>query len=99
MLKQSYKLFKISAAENKKPVVRNLSISVALEIFSVALLYFLNGIYGTLYSAIQTYDTAGIWSSITNFTLLAMLLVVINGYLGYYLSCAPRSIRTLGCGY
>jgi ABC-type uncharacterized transport system fused permease/ATPase subunit len=94
MLKQSYRLFKIAARENKKPVLTNFSISVVLEIASVYLLYLLNKEYGFLYEAIQKYDTAGIWGAINNFVMLAMLLVGVNGYLGYFINKLAFYIRS-----
>ncbi len=94
MLKQSYHLFKLAIVANKKPVLLNFSIAVFLEVTSVGLLYWLNKQYGTLYQAIQQYDTTGIWHSINMFTILAMILVIVNGYLGYFIAKLAFDIRT-----
>jgi ABC-type uncharacterized transport system fused permease/ATPase subunit len=94
MLRQSYKLFKLSLTNNKKPILTNLSVSVVLEVISVYLLYLLNQQYGILYEAIQNYDTKNIWGSIANFSILAMILVGVNGYLGYFIARLAFEVRT-----
>lgn len=93
MVKSSYKLFRLAYQNNKLSIRKHLVIAILLEIILVTMLYFLNQIYGTLYAAIQIYDTVNIWGSIRNFTIMAMALVGVNGYLGYFINKLAFNIR------
>lgn len=93
MLKASAKLFKLAYQENRSEVRKHFLISITLEIISVLSLYYLNQVYGNLYAAIQVYDTDGIWNSIGIFTAIAMFLVLVNGYLSYFINRLAFFIR------
>ena len=91
-MKGAFTLFKLSL-KHAPSIKKLLIVAVALEIVSIVGLYFLNQVYGTLYQGIQEYNTAAIWSSIAYFAGIAMGLVLVNGYLGYFLNKLQFAIR------
>lgn len=93
LLIQSYKLFRRAVNNNRGAIYSNLAFAIVLEILSVALLYVLNATYGSLYAGIQAYNNPLIWSSIRNFTGLALVLVGVNGYMGYFINKLAFAIR------
>ncbi len=94
MIKQSFKLFRQSYRLNSKGIRPNLILAILLEFVAVGLLYLLNRVYGQLYQGIQVYDTAVIWKSIGTFTMIAMVLVLVNGYMGFFINRLAFEIRT-----
>lgn len=92
MFRQSLKLFSI-AVKNETKVIKFLVIAVLLEILTVALLYFLNGYYGSLYDGITKFDAHIIYSSIFKFAGIAGILVLIGGFSTYYINRLAFSIR------
>ncbi len=56
-------------------------------------LYFLNDIYGELYAALQVADATVIWASLRNFAAIAGLLVLVDGYTGYFINKLAFAIR------
>lgn len=94
MIKQSFKLFKLAYQANKKHVLTNTLLAVGLEILAVVGLFYLNKVRGGLYDGIQNYDTAKIWLSIGYFCAIAVVLVGVNGYLGYFINRLSFAIRT-----
>lgn len=93
MIKQSYQLLKLALPYNKREIRKNLFLAIALELTAVVLLYVLNQVYGNLYQGIQAYDTKVIWSSIGKFTGIAMLLVLVNGYMNYFINRLAFAVR------
>ncbi len=57
-------------------------------------LYLLNEQYGNLYSALQDYNIPVIWASITRFSGIAMILVLVDGYIGFFKNQLAFEIRT-----
>jgi ABC-type uncharacterized transport system fused permease/ATPase subunit len=94
MLKQSFKLFKLAYRANPKEVRTNLGLAIALEILAVLGLFYLNQVRGGLYDGIQKYNVEQIWTSIAYFCGIAIILVAINGYLGYFINRLSFAIRT-----
>lgn len=92
-MKNSYKLFRLSMRHNSS-IKKYIGIAVLLEILSVFMLYLLNSTYGVLYQGIKDMDSVVIWQSIGTFAGIAMVLVVVNGYLGYFLSRLAFELRT-----
>ena len=66
------------------PNWKHFIIPVIFQLSIVALLYFLNQVYGNLYDAIQQYNKYEIWSSIAKFTGLAFILVICGGYGSFF---------------
>lgn len=93
MIRQSLALLKRALSNNSRAIYTNMSFAVFLEFSAIALLYILNQVYGSLYSGIEAHDTQVIWSSIGKFTGLAMVLVGVNGYLGYFVNRLAFEIR------
>lgn len=92
MFKESFNLFKI-AFKNNTDNNKFFLIAFILEVLSIAGLYLLNQVYGELYQAIQEYNQSSIYSAIFQFSAIAMLLVLINGYMGFYLNKLAFSLR------
>ncbi len=92
MLKQSLSLFKISF-QQRKSNYNYLVITLILEAISIALLYNLNSQYGFLYQGIQDYNNHLIWKSIIIFASIALILVLINGYVSYFTNKLAFTIR------
>ncbi len=93
MLFQSFRLFRLSLA-NEPTIKRNLAITVVLEIVSIILLYFLNGIYGDLYSGIQEYNATKIYVSMASFAGIAAVLVLVGGLVTFFMNKLAFGIRT-----
>ncbi len=91
---QIMKLLKLGFGENKKGILRYLIPVILLEFLSIFLIFRLNGIYGSLYDAIQGYDIPNIWRSVGVFTGIAMILVGVDGYLGFYINRLAFELRT-----
>lgn len=91
---QALRLILLGIRNNRKSVLKFLIPVLILEVLSVFFLYKLNGVYGTLYQSIQDYKPKLIWNSIGLFTTLAMVLVFIEGYLGFYINRLAFEIRT-----
>ena len=93
MIKQSYQLFRLAYGTNKAAIRPNLILAILLELVAVGLLYTLNQVYGNLYQAIQIYDTPVIWKSIGTFTIIAMVLVLVNGYMMFFINRLAFQVR------
>lgn len=91
---KALRLVMIGIRENKKPILTYLIPVLVLELVSVYFLYLLNGHYGNLYQGITDRNTKLIWHSIGMFTALAMSLVAIDGYAGYFLNRVGFEIRS-----
>ncbi len=94
MLAKSFRLFRIAIC-NKRGIGKLIGIVTALELISIALLYLLNSVYGKLYSGIELHDSQAIWLNIGKFSVIAMILVVVGGYLTAISNRLAFSIR---CG-
>lgn len=88
-----FKLLKISYLNNKRPITINSLIILCLELVHVISLYYLNDIYGELYKGIHDSNSKLIWDSIASFTGIAMFLVLITGYIGYFANKVAFNIR------
>lgn len=71
---------------NRKLILRYLIPVLLLEFISIYFLFRLNSVRGGLYDAIQRYNVAGIWHNISWFVGIAMILVFVDGYLGFYIN-------------
>lgn len=91
---QLFRLLRLGLQHNLKLILRYLIPVLILEFLSIFLLFKLNGIYGSLYDAIQGYDIPNIWRSIGFFTGIAMVLVGVDGYLGFYINRLAFELRT-----
>lgn len=86
MLKQAYNLLKLGMTANRKLILRYLIPVLALEFLSIFFLFQLNGVRGSLYDSIQQYNVSGIWHSVGKFVGIALILVFVDGYLGFYIN-------------
>lgn len=87
-----WSLLKIAFTDRRVKILA--LVGLAIECVSIYGVFTLNGIYGDLYGAIQAYNVPGIWSSISWFTGIAMGLVVVNGFLTFYLNRLAFAVRT-----
>lgn len=92
MIQQSFQLFKI-AFKHRKVNYKYLFIVLLLEALSITLLYNLNSQYGYLYQGIQSYNKDLIWKSISIFASIAGILVLVNGYITYFVNKLAFAIR------
>lgn len=94
MIRSSFKLFKLSYQNNKSQVLSNTGLVILGEIIAVIGLFFLNKVRGGLYDGIQSYNTDAIWLNISYFVGIAIVLVGVNGYLGFFINRLAFAIRT-----
>lgn len=92
MLRQTLRLFS-RALRHEKSNKSNLIIVTALEIVSVALLFFLNQTYGALYDGISSYNGRAIYTNMALFAGLAGVLVLVGGLTTFYANKLAFSIR------
>lgn len=92
MLRTSFNLFKIAFKEAKYNY-KFLFIVLILEAMAITLLYHLNAQYGLLYQGIQDYNKELIWRSIGIFATLALILVIVGGYITYVSNKLAFGIR------
>jgi ABC-type uncharacterized transport system fused permease/ATPase subunit len=93
MLKSSFNLFRQAYSYKLVEMRRSIILVILGELLAVGLLYLLNGTYGQLYQGIQEYNVPVIWGSIAKFAAMAMVLVGVNGYLGYFANRLAFNIR------
>ncbi len=91
---RALKLVLIGFRNNRKKILAFLIPVLILEVFSVYLLYHLNSTYGNLYQAITDYKANEIWKNIGIFSGLAMILVGVEGYLGFFINRLAFEMRT-----
>jgi ABC-type uncharacterized transport system fused permease/ATPase subunit len=92
MLLQSYRLFKL-AAENTDGMKFKLFIVLLLEAVSIFFLFLLNKQYGSIYQGIQDYNVDMIYKGIALFSLIAGIIVGVEGFLTFYTNKLAFAIR------
>ncbi len=92
LLKTSYRLLTL-ARKNNPVITKLIALILVLETIVVGLLYALNTVYGKLYQAIQEINQHDIWVSIATFSALAGVLVLFNGYTGYFINRLAFELR------
>ena len=92
VFQESFSLFRLAFRHERQNYFL-LAAVVILELLSIAGLYFLNTTYGQLYQAIQDYNKQGIWHAIATFSAIAFVLVLINGYVGFYCNKLANGLR------
>lgn len=91
---QVTRLIRLGISTNKRKIIMFFLPVLLLEVLSIFLIFKLNGVYGSLYNAIQEYQIPVIWSSVAIFTAIAMVLVVVDGYLGFFINRLAFEIRS-----
>lgn len=93
-MKGSLRLFIKALRENGRRIIGPLLLVIGAEVVSVGLLYGLNTVYGKLYQAIQEYHHNAIYLNIAHFSIIAMVLVFVNGMMGLFANLLSLEIRT-----
>ncbi len=86
LTKAPYRLLGLGMKNNNKLILRYLIPVLLLEFISIFFLFQLNGVRGSLYDSIQQYNVPGIWHSVGIFVGIALILVFVDGYLGFFIN-------------
>lgn len=94
MIKSIFRLLREAVRNNKNNSTTLFLTALMLDGMSIGGSFWLNRVYGDLYDAIPNYRADIIYTQIGKFGLIAMVLVVINGYFGFFTNKLGFAIRT-----